>query len=402
MMHDNSKGNLTAFFKENEEYYAVYENKMNYEPIDIESLKKSKIYKPILGEYEHPVSGDNIFPFNYGPSTGGMTETVNFKIYTYGERILSISVYPDYKIREIKIQEESFEMALLNMERFNGFHSFSYSSLLSKTIEQTMGINVDLDTVKTRIILLETERIISHIFKSARLCEASSQNIAGYWLLYLRENLMRIVAQSSGHRYMFGINKVGGLRRKIDVDKIVIKVKETVKEFRKVLNGLYSSRIFLDRIANTCINKENFSRGPVLRATGSTYDFRKLDSYYKNIEFNVCSDKGGDSLSRFMVFTEEVMESLKIIEQAAELKDVDIHNSNTIESNLVTGIETPSGDARMILKLEEDKIKSIKLRTPSVLNMEAFALGIGGNVLTDIPFAFESFGIWISEMGVIY
>lgn len=33
--------------------------------------------------------------------------------------------------------------------------------------------------------------------------------------------------------------------------------------------------------------------------------------------------------------------------------------------------------------------------------MEAFALGIKGNVKTDIPFAFESFGIWLSEMGDI-
>ena len=388
---------INGCFKFNENVYAIDDNSLHYRKSSEEEVKSLDYYNAFTGIYNHPVNGENVFKFNYGPSTGGIIETLDFQIYTYGERILSLDVIPEYKKRILKVSGEHINMGLLKLERFNGFHSFSYSTLYSAAVERKMGIPIEEDSRNQRIILLEVERIISHIFKTARLCEAASQNIATYALLGLREKLMRTLAEKAGHRYLFGINKIGGIGRKLDMDGLVKVVRDIVDQYRKIKEGLFVSRIFIDRIENTCIANFGFSRGPTLRSTGKKYDYRMIDPYYSDLDFEPVVSSGGDSLTRFLVFSQEVDQSMEIIEQCIDRK-VSGEWIEPASNKEVFGIETPSGDARMAMEIEGEKIGFLYLRTPSVLNMEAFARGIRGNVKTDIPFALESFGIWVSEM----
>ncbi|MGP6206786.1 formate hydrogenlyase [Cuniculiplasma sp. SKW3] len=388
---------INGYFERNGSLYKINDEDLEYGKTDEGEIKSLNYYESLNKTYNHPVRGENVFKFNYGPSTGGIIETLNFQIYTYGERIISLDVIPNYKNRMIKISGQSLKTGLLKLERFNGFHSFSYSTLYCKAVESLKGIPIEEGTRVRRIILMETERIISHIFKTARLCEAASQNIANYYLLSLRERLMRILGEITGHRYLFGVNKIGGLNRSINIEPLIRKIKDVVQEYIKIKEGLFVSRIFIDRLENTCISNYEFSRGPALRSTGRKYDYRAIDPYYSDIHFEIVSSNGGDSLTRFLVFSEEIEESMKIIEQCADLKFSGewLRSAKEFEA---FGTETPSGDARMVLDIEEDRINYAYLRTPSILNMEAFARGICGNVKTDIPFAFESFGIWVSEM----
>ncbi len=390
--------NITGFLEREGVYYVIKDGSEILGESSFKEIQDLRIYDPVRGVYNHRVRGENVFPFNYGPSTGGMVETVDFKIYTYGERILSLDVITDFKKRVMKFSGSAFEEALLMIERFNGFYSFSYSTLLSREIERKLSLHVNGEIIRTRLVLLEIERIISHIFKTARLCEAASQNVASYWLLALRERMMRVVATETGHRYMFGVNRIGGLGRKINYIRIVEVAREVVAEYRRVIDGLTVSRIFIDRIENTCRIEEKFQRGPVLRASGVPYDYRSFDPYYGDLKFKPVTETGGDSLSRFLVFSGEVFASLQLIEDAVSMKFGE-YLGEPYDRIGAGGIETPSGDARIVTDIENEKIGKLYIRTPSMLNMEAFASGIRGNVKTDIPFAFESFGIWISEMG---
>ncbi len=394
----NSNQIITGFFKKGNDYFCIRDDHRSFEPCLIEEIKNLDYFHALEKEYKHNATGENVFKFNYGPSTGGMVETVDFKIYTYGERILSVDIFPEFKRREIKITREKLDNALLKMERLNGFHSFSYSTLLCSSLERLLGIGIPDDVRIKRILLMETERIISHIFKTARLCEAASQNIASYQLMALREKMMRSVAEITGHRYMFGINKIGGLYRDFESSRLVQMAREAVREYSQIRDGLYFSRIFIDRIENTCKISVPFSRGPTMRASGYAYDYRKMDPYYADLDFSIVTENGGDSLARFQVFAGEIETSLEIMEKAIEQKKGGDFMPELVE-NEIFGVETPSGDARMFLEMEDNRISNIYLRTPSMLNLEAFARGICGNVKTDIPFAYESFGIWIGELG---
>ena len=387
-----------GYFKSGDQFYSIRESEDCAKETCLDELEKLNQWNALKGEYTHPSSGENVFPFNYGPSSGGMIESIDFKIYTYGERILSMDALPMYKKRNIKISGNTFGEGLLKIERMNGFHSFSYSTLLCRAIEFESSIQLDPSVIKTRVWLLEMERITSHIFKIARLCDAASQNIAAYWLLNLRERMQRLFAAYAGHRYLFGVNKIGGISRKIDIVKMKGDVEKIVNEFQDLVQGLYSSRIFIDRLDKTCETRVDFARGPVMRATKKDYDFRYIDPYYSGINFKHSTESGSDSLARLLVLVSEIESSLDIIKGEGEFH-FDVWKKDDLKGPAVYSIETPSGDANLSLKTKDHHIDEIHLFTPSQLNLEAFCRGIVGNVKTDIPFSYESFGIWVSELG---
>src|SRR4029078_3473343 len=60
--------------------------------------------------------------------------------------------------------------------------------------------------------------------------------------------------------------------------------------------------------------------GPLLRATGNSWDLRKAAPYsgYENFDFKIPVGTTGDNWDRFAVRTLEIKESVKIIEQALD------------------------------------------------------------------------------------
>ncbi len=88
---------------------------------------------------------------------------------------------------------------------------------------------------------------------------------------------------------------------------------------------LLHNRIFLDRMQGIGnLSKERALAlgvtGPVLRSTGVPYDVRKDHPYmvYDRFDFEVPVGTDGDNWDRFMVRTEEIRQSIRIIEQALE------------------------------------------------------------------------------------
>ena len=395
---------MEGFFYNRGTPYLILRGSEHPQTATVEGLNQLDQWNCLKTEFQHETTGENIMGFDYGPSMGGVIESILFRMYTNGERIISMSASPSFKERVIAIRGEPFDLALMKMERFNGFHSASYSTLFCRAIEQSLNIKTAKSTRMTRIIMMEMERIASHIFVMTRLCEAASQNIAAFQLNALRERMLRLSAKAFGHRYFFGVNSVGGTAREIHIDHLWEDVRKIVNEFNDILKLLSGSRIFIDRIQKTCTIERPWLSGPTLRATGEKYDARRSDSYYNGIKFNVVTEKGADSLARFLVRAQEITESGKIIEQAVNetetLKPV-TQGTSEKSGNSLARIETPSGNAIFYLEIEDGNIEYTYLRPPSLVNLEGFLLGMQGNVKTDSPFAYESFGIWVSELSVI-
>lgn len=400
----NTDNVLVGFFNNGGTQYKILRGSEHPQKVTTESLDQLDQWNCLRTEFQHETRGENIMGFDYGPSMGGVIESILFRMYTNGERIVSMSAFPRFKERVISIRREPFDLALMRMERFNGFHSASYSTMFCRVIEQSMGIKTAQSTHMIRIIMMEMERIASHIFAITRLCEAASQNIAAFHLNALRERILRLTAKAFGHRYFFGINSVGGTAREVHIDHLWEDVGQIVNEFNDILKLLSGSRIFIDRIQKTCIIERPWLSGPALRATGEKYDARMSDSYYDGIKFNVVSEMGSDSLARFLVRAQEITESGKIIEQAVsqiETTKPVIETASEKSGNSLVRIETPSGNAIFYMEIEDGNIEYTYLRPPSLVNLEGFLLGMQGNVKTDFPFAYESFGIWVSELSVI-
>ena len=343
----------------------------------------------------------SVFP--YGPSSGGMVESVYFDILTQGERIQKVSYDAGYKNRSIKLWGLSMSEALLRIERMNGVHSAAYSSMFCYICENGIGLDVPEEIRYLRVAMMEAERISSHLFVASRLTGGASQNIAHMNILLLREELLRTIASVFGHRYFFGVNRIGGIGRPVDIKGFQKKVRQISDEYKEIFRTLMDSRVFIDRLDKSAIIRGEKSSGPTMRGAGIKKDGRNSHRYYEDLEFQTITADGGDALARFIVRSGEIQESAGIIEQVlshAENLKMNIYVNHEGSAFMSGGyMETPSGDASMIIKTESGKLDAMGFRSPSILNMEAFAESIGGNTFADFLFGYESLGIWICEMG---
>ena len=343
----------------------------------------------------------SVFP--YGPSSGGMVESVYFDILTQGEKIQKVGYDAGFKNRSIKLSGLTKNEALLRIERMNGVHCAAYSSMFCDICES--GINMEIpDQVKyLRVAMMEAERISSHLFVASRLTGGASQNIAHMNILLLREELLRTISAAFGHRYFFGVNRIGGVNRPVDLNGFAKKIRHITDEYNEIFRTLMDSRVFIDRLDRSAIIRGENSSGPALRGSGMKKDGRNFHKYYEELEFRTITSDGGDALARFLVRSGEIQESAGIIEQAISRAADPYANSQVNEGNnsFMAGgfMETPSGDASMIVKMGNGRVESIGFRSPSILNMEAFLEAISGNTFADFLFGYESLGIWICEMG---
>ncbi len=340
------------------------------------------------------------FDFYYGPSTGGLIESIGFRLTTPGETIVSVETDASYKRRKIAVRGLSVEDAILRVERINGFHSASNTIAFLEAVEDASGIQSEPTVKKARIAALELERIRSHLEVLKRMAEPAGFGVPVNQLGYLREKTSRIISEAFGHRFFFGSLMVN--RVLIEPASIARKVVGISKEFGRIFDNIQESKIFLNRLQTTGITNLEEMVGPVARAAGLEYDARQdsptLD--YSGLGFKPVLRNEKDSFARLMVRGQEILESCRILE------NLDMESSgNDSKPDLKDGegaarIESPAGDLFYYVKLNEGKIEDIGMASPSYLNMKAFEQSMKENLFPDFNTNWEGFGVWASEMEV--
>lgn len=343
------------------------------------------------------------FKFIYGPSAGGLLETIKFIITTNGEKILGIDAEV-YKNREIVISGLTVDDALLRVERINAPFSASHTISFLLAVEDSLELEQDYPTQLKRIAEIELERIRNHLFVISRLTETASLNVPTYHLLHLVEKVNRLIGKMCGHRYFFGVNAINGVN--CDFGNL-LRIIDITKEFKQIFDGLLESRIFIDRLQENGKMIDENSIGPAARAAGLAYDARKDFKAlpYEDLGFRTVITQEADSFGRFLVRGMEIIESAKIL---VELHDEIKNSNNERGKNHKQGggeglarVESPSGDLAYYVKLNNGIIDSVSLLTPSQVNLNLFLKSVINTIFTDFQFNWESFGIWVSEIGVM-
>ncbi|HPI00141.1 MAG TPA: NADH-quinone oxidoreductase subunit D, partial [Chitinophagaceae bacterium] len=122
------------------------------------------------------------------------------------------------------------------------------------------------------------------------------------------------------------IGRIGGFERNF-TNTAFQKIEKFLQEYPKVLKEFESlfqrNRIFMERTIGTgAISAEralNYGfTGPNLRATGVDYDVRVHNPYcsYEDFEFTIPIGTTGDNYDRWLVRSQEMWQSLSIIDQA--------------------------------------------------------------------------------------
>lgn len=350
---------------------------------------------------------DQSFPeeivFNYGPSTGGLMESVNFRITTPGELISKVRVNSAFKRRAVKISGRRIDEAAMVVERINGFHSASNTICFLNAVEDALNIKTPKEVQMARIACIELERIRSHLTVIERLCSDASFGVPHNSIAALREEVSRLIGDMAGHRYMFGIHGVGSISGSYSA--VPERLVYVADQFRELLDSLLQSKIFLNRLQGNGITRDEWLVGPAARASGIRVDSRLESAFlpYDDLNFQPVTRYESDAFGRFMTRSQEIFSSVGLIERALDQNPDTLHEEQEAPNGTGEGaarLESPPGDIFYYVKVRDGYLEKVEMISPGHCNVNAFMNSIKGNILTDFPFNWDSFGIWISEMEV--
>jgi NADH-quinone oxidoreductase subunit D len=283
--------------------------------------------EPII---EEAPEKEYLWTLNFGPQHPATHTTLRLVLTLDGETI--VKAVPDIGYLHSgfeKLGEDlNYNQYVTIVDRMNYISPVANEVSWFEAVEKLLGIELTPRCKYIRTLFAELMRLHDHL-----LCiGAAALDLGGYtaflYAFYQRELIYDISETAAGQRFHPSYLRVGGLMYDID-DAFVQKVRAFVKGFPKayhdIVRLLNRNRIFIERTKDIgVLSKEDAismsCTGPIARASGVVRDLRKDEPYlaYRDFDFKVICATAGDCYTRYLVRMEEMLESLKIVEQAIE------------------------------------------------------------------------------------
>jgi NADH-quinone oxidoreductase subunit D len=271
-------------------------------------------------------------PLNMGPSHPAMHGTVRMVLEVQGEKISSADIQIGYLHRCFEKESEyaTWQQIFPYTDRLNYVSPMLNNVGYAMAVEQLLGIveRIPERAQFIRVIIGEVSRITDHL-----TCLGASAMELGAFTPFLynikfREWLWELLEELSGARLTHSYVRIGGVSYDLPegwLDKlrsVLARGREVMVDVDKLLTR---NRIFRDRMDGIgIIDKADVAAygltGPMARSAGVDYDVRKDHPYlvYDRFDFDVPIGSVGDNFDRFAVRTEEMHQSMRIIEQALD------------------------------------------------------------------------------------
>ncbi len=342
-----------------------------------------------------------------GPYHPALHEPEYFELYVEGEKVVDVKYRGFHVHRGIEKLGESrttYQQVNFLAERICGICGFEHSVCYAQTVEKAGDIYVPERALYIRSIVLEIERIHSHLLWIGVAAHVLGYDTGFMHTWRIRELVMYIAELLTGSRKTYGINLIGGVRKDINEDK-VNKVLETLdlveKNYRKVIEAMTSVPEIIKRLKETGILPKEDARklsvvGPTARGSGLDRDIRRDLPYaaYDRVDFNVPVYDSGDNLARFLVRVDEVYESISIIRQLLkQLPRGEILNQDyeIPEYKIgVSAVEAPRGEDVHFVITGRGKPYRWKVRAPTYNNIPALKIMLKDASLADAPLTIAS------------
>jgi len=271
---------------------------------------------------------DNTMVINFGPQHPSAHGQLRLVLELEGELVKK--AYPDigYLHRGIEKMAENmtYNEFLPTTDRLDYIASTSNNYAYALSVERLLGLEVPRRAQVIRTMLLELNRIISHLFFVAtHALDVGAMSVFLY-AFREREFAMDLMEDYCGARLTHSAVRIGGVpldlpdRWLTDLSKFCTKVNYELEHTYEAL--LTENRIWKMRLEDVGVLSAEDAQswgctGVMLRGSGVKYDIRKEEPYelYGELDFDVPISDKCDSYGRYALYMEEMRQSVRILRQ---------------------------------------------------------------------------------------
>ncbi|WP_170158915.1 hydrogenase large subunit [Brenneria alni] len=338
-----------------------------------------------------------------GPLHITSDEPGHFRLFVDGEQIIDADYRLFYVHRGMEKLAETrmgYNEVTFLSDRVCGICGFTHSVAYTSSIENALGIVVPPRAHSIRSLLLEVERLHSHLLNLGLSSHFAGFDTGFMQFFRIREKSMTIAEILTGARKTYGLNLIGGIRRDILKDdrlKTIKLIREMRTDIAQLSDMLLNTPNMLQRTQGIGILDKQVARdyspvGPMIRASGFKRDMRIDHPYagYLNLPMELHHLDAGDVYSRVLVRVREVFTSMAMIEYGLDnLPEGPLLNEDfTYQPHkFALGFaEAPRGeDIHWSMTGDNQKLFRWRCRAATYANWPVLRYMLRGNTVSDAP-----------------
>ena len=369
-------------------------------------------FRPPLAENLRPAmreapAGATVLPM--GPFFPVLEEPAYWRLFVEGETIVGCDSRLFYNHRGIEKLGDSaltYNQIPFLAERICGICGFIHSTCYCQAVEKAAGIEVPRRARYIRTIMLELERIHSHL-----LWLGIAGHIIGFETVLMqtwriREPVMWLCEAISGNRKAYGMNTVGGLRRDLPSDmhpQLLKTLADVEKEVIAVRDAIVGDSVLRARTEGVGVLTKESARsvcvvGPPARASGIAIDARIDHPYaaYDEVRPRIVTQEAGDTWARVVVRVGELVESIRLVREALTALPegpicADMKEEIPPDKVGVSVVEAPRGEAvHFVMTGGDNRPYRWRVRAPTYANLQALPAAVMHGTIADVPITLGS------------
>lgn len=359
-----------------------------------------------LASWTVPIDGPDAYQIAVGPIHAGVIESGHFRLHVVGDRILHLDVRLFYKHRGLERAAvgKPLRSAIEYAARACGACAVTNRVAYAQAAEQICGLRPTPEVARARSLLLELERLWSHLNDIAAICAGVGLAAGTQRFAALCEDARRLNAEIAGHRLLFDSVHVGGSH--LDVPEGECRsARETLARLHVDMAAAWRDLAFNASFQDRLIDIGVLSRpdavllgavGPAARSAGVRDDARTSQEgrlTYDGFTPMAADRASGDVRARFEQRELELQQTFALLESflSAPIAAGACVESDPAVAHAVTRIESPRGATICALEGDGTQLHRLHLHTGSYANWPVLARIVPDNLLPDFPLINKSF-----------
>ncbi len=347
------------------------------------------------------VEGPGVYEIPVGPVHAGLIEPGHFRFSVVGESILKLKARLWFvhrgieKLFEGRTPADGLELA----ERVSGDTSAGHALAYCLAVEEATGTTVAPEVQRGGPYCWSWSASTTMSPTWARSATTSPTPSCNAHTGRVREQLLRVNDQVTGHRLLRGGITPGGVRlRALPDPDVLAAIGADVAEIADLALG---HTVVADRFTGTGILPPRAARdlgtlGYVARASGLDLDARRDHPFVDLGPFPVATRTDGDVLARFQVRAQEIGTSIELITRL--LGGIAPGTAGaSLSQDTASGVGIVEGWRGAIVhrvQLAADgTLARVKIVDPSFVNWPALPIALNGAIVPDFPLVNKSFNL---------